>query len=175
MTHPQTLPQRALSPDTRCSARDHLSAPGNDRIQKHTSRMSSLKRRKLYSCKLFYGLALLISAEARRGTAAATQTGIRAACSVLSLSRCTLTSCKNSFSGRKRREIRPCCCAVRPHFSTKEIVLQRLFLEHFFSWTICSAPQRKAEDATHLLLIIYPRCEVSSCCIWLHANVHWLV
>ncbi len=39
----------------------------------------------------------------------------------------------------------------------------------------CSAPQRKPEDATHLLLIIYPRCEVSSCCIWLHANVHWLV
>ncbi len=31
MTHPQTLPQRALSPDTRCSARDHLSAPGNRR------------------------------------------------------------------------------------------------------------------------------------------------
>ncbi len=53
MTHPQTLPQRALSPDTRCSARDHLSAPGNDCIQKHTSRMSSLKRRKLYLCKLF--------------------------------------------------------------------------------------------------------------------------
>ncbi len=29
----------------------------------------------------------------------------------------------------------------------------------------CSAPQRKPEDATHLLLIIYPRYKVSSCCI----------
>ncbi len=37
----------------------------------------------------------------------------------LSLSRRTLTSCKNSFSERRRnREIRPCCCA-RPHFFTK--------------------------------------------------------
>ncbi len=50
---------------------------------------------------------------------------------MLSLSRRTLTSCENSFSERKRREIQPRCCAVRPHFSTKEIVLQRLFLEHF--------------------------------------------
>ncbi len=39
----------------------------------------------------------------------------------------------------------------------------------------CSTPQRKPEDATYLLLIIYPRCEVSSCCIWLHASVLWLV
>ncbi len=47
MTHPQMLPQRALRPDTRCSARDHPPVPGNDHIQKHISRMSSLKRHNL--------------------------------------------------------------------------------------------------------------------------------
>ncbi len=118
---------------------------------------------------------------------------------VCSLSRRSLTSCKNSFyapftsrenglfssfCSKKRhkkkekkryRETQPPCCAVHPHFFTKEIVLQRLFLDYFLAENNCSAPKRKAEDATHLLLIIYPRCEVSSCCIWLHANVHWLV
>ncbi len=42
-----------------------------------------------------------------------------------------LPAVKTAFLRGKGVEIRPRCRAVRPHFSTKEIVLQRLFLEHF--------------------------------------------
>ncbi len=128
MTHPQMLPQRALSPDTRCSARDHLSAPGNDRIQKHTSRMSSLKRRKLYLCKLFYGLVLLISAEARRGTAAATQTGICAACSALSLSLAALLpAVKTAFLGGKGERFDPAAVLYARTFHKRDRPAETLF------------------------------------------------
>ncbi len=47
MTHPRALPQRADSPSTRDSDRDHQMKPGNDHIRKHTSGKPSLKRRPL--------------------------------------------------------------------------------------------------------------------------------
>ncbi len=49
----------------------------------------------------------------------------------LSLSPHSLPAVKTAFLRGKGVEIRPRCRAVRPHFFTKEIVLQRLFLEHF--------------------------------------------
>jgi len=70
-----------------------------------------------------------------------------------------------------KRGLRPRCCAVRPHSkkkrsSTKKLdssSSRRLLAENRNKHR--SAPKRKAEDATHLLLIIYPRCEANSWCI----------
>ncbi len=134
--------------------------------------------------------------------ATATQTGIVQPV-VCSLSRWrSLTSCKNSFyalfkrtvyqpwerplqlfllkKAKKKRERKNrenstplLCCTPALHTQNKSSC--RDSFRPLPAENNCSAPKRKAKDAMHLLLIIYPRCEVSSCCIWLHANVHWLV
>ncbi len=55
MSHPRALFQRAESPSTRHSDRDHQMKPENDHIQKHTSGKPSLKRRPSL-VELFYNL-----------------------------------------------------------------------------------------------------------------------
>ncbi|ROL51900.1 hypothetical protein DPX16_19419 [Anabarilius grahami] len=69
---------------------------------------------------------------------------------------------------QKKRGLRPRCCAVRPHSEKKRSSTKKLdssSSRHSLAENRNkhrSAPKRKAEDATHLLLIIYPRCEASS-------------
>ncbi len=80
----------------------------------------------------------------------------------------------NKRSKGKTEIIRPRCCVVHSHFTHKRdrpaetfyttSKREQLFGSEAKSWR-CNAP------AAHYT----PRCEVSSCCIWLHANVHWLV
>jgi len=178
MTRPRKQPQRVWCPGTRGNDCDCHPAPGNDCIQKHMGRMTSLQRRNVIPVFSSFREKNLLSAEAHRGNSRCTTSRELAACCL----RTALLGCikqQKTCSGRSWPPLQRRHTNIRNEEASSRIALtdtrRTLFsdcsdraeqLNH-------SAPKRKAECA--LLPLLYPCCEAEHAMQISHANVHWLV